>query len=67
MNLPPFVKAIAFWHAVSWIVAGVMGLLVFFGVLPANYAWTAAAVLSGIQAVLKIFDITPELRARGLM
>lgn len=67
MKLPPFVKAIAFWNAVSWIVAGVMGLLVFFGVLPTTYAWTAAAVLSGIQAVLKVFGIVPELRARGLL
>lgn len=64
MNLPPFVYSIKFWEACAWIVAGVLALLVFFGVLPSQYALEAAAVLAIIKAVLKFFGVTPELRAR---
>lgn len=67
MNLPPFVYAKAFWNAVSLILAGAFALLVFFGVLPADYAIPAAGIYSFILAVLQFFKIVPELRARGLM
>ena len=66
MNLPPFVYSLAFWSFVSWIIAGVLGLLVYFGVLPPAYNYGAAAILVAIQAVLKILQITPELRAKGM-
>lgn len=65
MNLPPFVYSLAFWSAVSWVLAGVLGLLVYFGVLPPVYNYGAAAILVAIQAVLKVIQINPELQAKG--
>jgi hypothetical protein len=67
MNLPPFVKSIKFWEGVSYLLAGILALLVFFGSIPSQYALEAAAVLAAIKAVLKFFGVTPELRARGLL
>lgn len=67
MNLPPFVYAKAFWQGVSLVIAGALALLVFFEVLPPQYLYGAAAVYAAIEAVLKFFGITPELRARGLI
>ena len=67
MNLPPFFKAKAFWEAIALVIAGVLALLVFFGILPNQYLIGAAAVYVAIEAVLKFFGIVPELRARGLM
>lgn len=66
MNLPPFVYALSFWKAVSFLLAGVAGLLYYFGVIPAQYALDAATFLSAIVAVLHFLNINPELRARGL-
>lgn len=67
MNLSPFVYSLAFWSAVSWVLAGVLGLLVYFGVLPPVYNYGAAAILVAIQMILKVIQIVPELRAKGLM
>lgn len=67
MKYPPFVYSLNFWSAVSWIVAGVLGVLVYFGVLPPVYNYTAAAILVAIQAVLKVIQITPELRDKDLL
>lgn len=64
MSLPDFVFAKAFWQMVSFILAGVLGLLVFFGVLDPKYALSAGSVLSLLLAVLKWFDIEPQVRAR---
>jgi hypothetical protein len=64
VNLPPFVKSLAFWNAVSWVVAGVLGLLVYFGVLSPEYNYTAAAILVAIQAVLKVIQVIPELKSK---
>ena len=64
-NLPPFVYAKAFWTAVSWALAGVCGLLVYFGVLPPQFGWPAATILAGILSVLNFFGIVPELRLTG--
>lgn len=65
--MPPFVYSLAFWSAVSWVIAGALGLLVYFGVLPEAYNYGAAAILVAIQAVLKVIQIVPELRSLGLM
>ncbi len=67
MKYPPFVYSLNFWSAVSWIAAGVLGLLVYFGVLSPVYNYTAAAILVAIQAVLKVIQITPELRDKDLL
>lgn len=62
MNLPPFVYVLKFWEALSYVIAGVLALLVVFDILPAQYAVGAAAILSAILAVLKWFDIEPKFR-----
>jgi len=61
MNLPPFVYSAAFWKALSLIVAALVAY--FFP----EYALTAAMVEAVVYAILNLFGITPELRARGLM
>lgn len=66
-NLPPFVYSKAFWTALSYVVAGVLSLLVVFGVLPPQYALSAGAVLAIFLAVLNWLHIEPELRARAAM
>lgn len=62
-----FYKALAFWEAVSWLVAGVVGLLAYFNVIPIEYAYSAPVILAGILAVLKFFQVPVELRAKGLL
>jgi hypothetical protein len=66
MKLPSYVYAKAFWEAVSYVVAGVLALLVYFGVLPTDYLYSVGAVLTGLLGVLRFFRITPELKAKGL-
>lgn len=65
MNLPPFVYVKAFWEALSYILAGVLALLVVFGVLPPQYALGSAVILSAFLGILKWFDIEPQLMARA--
>lgn len=67
MNLPPYVYSLAFWKAVSYVLAGVVALLVYFGVLPSQYLYDAGAILLGILAILNFLGIVPELRAKGLL
>ena len=62
-----FYKALAFWEAVSWLLAGVVGLLAYFGKLPIEYAYSAPVILSAILATLRFFQIEPELKAKGLL
>lgn len=66
MNLPPFVYALAFWKGISYVLAGVVALLVYFGVLPDAYLYGDAAILSAIIAVLNFLDVNPELRRKGI-
>lgn len=66
-KLPPFVYAIAFWRAISMLAAGVLALLVYFNVIPLDYALTPAAILAFIQAVLQFFKINTELKMRELL
>ena len=65
MNLPPFVKSLAFWTALSWAVAGVLGLLVYFQVVPATWGLPATFILTWLLALLNMFGINPELRYRA--
>lgn len=67
MQLPPFVYSLAFWKALSYVLAGVLALLVYFGVLPEVYLYGDAAVLAAILAVLNVIQIKPELQSRGLV
>lgn len=67
MQLPPFVYSLAFWKAASYALAGVVALLVYFGVLPDVYLYGDAAILAAILAVLNFLQVNPELREKGLI
>lgn len=62
MKFPPFFYVRKFWEAVSLVLAGVLGLLVVFKVLPTEYAVSAGTLLAWILAILNFFDIDPEFR-----
>lgn len=64
---PPFVYSLQFWTGVSWLAAGVVALLVYFGVLPDKYLFDAGAILTILLAVLNFIGVIPELRARGFI
>ena len=65
--LPPFVYSKAFWNGVSLIGAGALALLVYFGVIPAEYALPAGAIYTFIVGVLQFFGIKVELKLKGLI
>lgn len=67
MNLPPYVYSLAFWKAISYVLAGIVALLVYFGVLPSQYLYDAGAILLAILALLNFLGVHPELRAKGRM
>lgn len=67
MNVPPVLKSLKFWESLSYLAAGVLGLLVLWGKLPPEDALAPAAILAWIVAFLKMLGITPELRAKGLI
>lgn len=56
--MPPFVYSLAFWQALVYVVAA---LVAFF----TPYKLEAGVLLALILAVLKMFDIVPQLRAKG--
>ena len=60
MNLPPFVYSLAFWKALTFVVAAVW---IYF---KPDSLVTAAMLLAFVQGVLQLFGIVPELRAKGL-
>lgn len=67
MNLPPFVKSLAFWKAISYLIAGVIALLVYYGVIPDAYLYGDAAILAALLALLNFLGVYPELRAKKLL
>lgn len=58
--LPPFVYSLAFWQAVAYVVAALVAYFT-------PYKLEAGIVLALVLAVLKLFGVVPELRAKGLM
>ena len=66
MNLPPFVYAKAFWEMLSLLIAGLLGLLAFFGYIDPNWAVPATVILSWILALLRMLNIQPELKLKFL-
>lgn len=66
-NLPPFVYSKAFWTALSFAVAGVLGLLAYFEVVPVSWAIGGEVILAWILALLHMFKIEPELKAKALL
>lgn len=59
MNLPPIVYSLKFWQSVTILLAA---LAVQLGWVP---LMDAGEVLVAILAILNLFDIVPELRAKG--
>lgn len=64
MTVPPFVYVKAFWQFLSYIVAGILGLLYVFGKIPAAYVVDAGVVLTLFLGVLKFFQIEPQVRMK---
>jgi len=60
VNLPPVVYSLAFWKAVSYILAVVA--------VAGDVAdpLTVAKILGAILAVLNLLGVNPELKAKGL-
>lgn len=67
MTLPPFVYSKAFWTALSFALAGILGLLAYFQVIPAEWALGGGVILTWFLAILNLLGINPELRAKGLI
>ncbi len=65
-ELPPIVYSKAFWEAASAAVAGLLGLLAFLGYVDSSWAVPAAVISTWVFALLRLFGITPELRAQLL-
>ena len=61
MNLPPVVYSLKFWEALSILVAAIAVQL---GYAPLQ---DAGLVLVAVLGILRLFEIVPELRAKGLM
>jgi len=57
--MPPFIYSLAFWQAFAYVLAALVAYFT-------PYKLEAGVLLTLILAVLKIFLIVPELRARGL-
>ena len=58
--MPPFIYSLAFWQALCYVIAALVAAFT-------PYKLEAGILLVLILAVLKIFQITPELRAKGRM
>jgi hypothetical protein len=61
------IYSLAFWKAVSYLGAGVIGLLVYFGHLPEAWLYGDAVILMATLAVLNFFGVVPELREKELL
>lgn len=64
MTFPDWFYVKAVWQALSYVAAGVLWLLVLFGVLSPEWALGPSAILALILGVLKWFDVEPQLRER---
>lgn len=58
MNLPPFVYSLAFWQALSYVVAALVAYFT-------PYKLEAGVLLAVILAVLKLIQVVPELMSKG--
>ncbi len=59
MNLPPFVFSIAFWQALCYVIAALVAAFT-------SYKLEAGVLLAVALAILKLFDIAPQIRAHRL-
>lgn len=60
MTLPPFVYSLAFWQALSYVVAALVAYFT-------SYKLEAGVLLAVILAALKLIQVVPELRAKGYL
>lgn len=67
MNLPPIFKSLKLYESLSYIVGGVLAILVLLGKVSPDQAWTPAAILAFVLGVLNALGIYPELRQRGIL
>jgi hypothetical protein len=56
--MPPFVYSLAFWQALVYVIAALVAYFT-------PYKLEAGVLLLLVLAVLKMFNIVPELRAKG--
>lgn len=57
--MPPFVYSLAFWQSLAYVIAALVAWFT-------PYKLEAAVLLAVVLAVLKLFGVVPELRARGI-
>ena len=57
MTPPPFVYSLAFWQALCYVIAALVATFT-------SYKLEAGVALAVVLAVLKLFLIAPEIRAR---
>lgn len=55
-NLPPFVYSLAFWQSLAYVLAALIAAFT-------PYKLEAGVLLAVLLAVLKMFQIKPEVRA----
>jgi len=55
MNLPPFFYTLAFWQSLAYVIAALVAYFT-------PYKLEAGVLLVLILAILKVFDITPQIR-----
>ena len=58
MTLPPFVYSLAFWQALAYVAAALVAYFT-------PYKLEAGILLAVVLALLKLFGIIPELKAKG--
>jgi len=58
--IPPFVYSLAFWQALAYVAAALVAYFT-------DYKLEAGVLLVLVLAFLKLFNIVPELRAKGRM
>jgi len=57
--MPPFVHSLAFWQALAYVIAALVAWFT-------PYKLETGVLLTLVLAALKLFDIVPELIAKGL-
>lgn len=67
MQLPDLFKVRAFWESLSYLIAGLLGILFLLGLVPATWVIAPAVLLSLFLTVLKWFDIEPQIRFKALL
>jgi len=58
--MPPFVYSLAFWQALCYVIAAFVAAFT-------PYKLEAGVVLAVVLAILKLFQIVPELKAKGII